>query len=154
LGDKRYGDKNMLIGQYDGKVTEKNQIAFPKKFREELGETLIITKGLENYLIVVSEKNWSTLLEGTEGRPFTNKSAREVQRFLLGNATQVELDSKGRFVLPEFLRNYAHISEEVIYAGIQRFVEIWNRKDWDEHQKQLAGSISSIAERLAKKDDE
>ena len=79
----------MLIGQYDGKIGEKHQVALPKKFREELGDKLIITKGFENCLIVVSEENWKTLLEGTEGRPFIDKDARELQRFLLGNATYV-----------------------------------------------------------------
>lgn len=138
----------MLIGQFEGKVSEKFQTAFPKKFREELGDKLIVTKGLENYLIVVSEENWKTLLEGTEGKPFTNKSSRELQRFLLGNATIVELDSKGRFVLPEFLRIYAGITEEVIYAGIDRFVEMWSKQHWEEHQKELAKNISWVAEKL------
>ncbi|HEX8965113.1 MAG TPA: division/cell wall cluster transcriptional repressor MraZ [Patescibacteria group bacterium] len=139
----------MLIGQFEGKVAEKHQIAFPKKFREILGDTLVITKGLEQNIIVVSEKNWKTLLEGTEGKPFTNKNARELQRYLLGNATYVELDSKGRFVLPEFLREYAQIETEVIYAGIERFVEIWDKKKWEEHQKQLAETIVSVAEKLS-----
>ena len=138
----------MLIGQYDGKIGEKHQVALPKKFREKLGDKLIITKGFENCLIVVSEENWKTLLEGTEGKPFTNKNTRELQRFLLGNATYVELDTKGRFVLSEFLREYAFLKEEVIFAGIQRFVEIWDKAEWTKHQEELSKNISSIAERL------
>lgn len=144
----------MLIGQYEAKVNAKFQIAFPKKFREILGDKLVITKGLDNYLIVVSEANWKTLLEGTEGRPFTNRSARQTQRFLLGNAMYVELDNQGRFVLPEYLRKYAHIFNEVICAGIQRFVEIWDKKQWEEQQKHLSENISSIAERLQEAEHE
>src|SRR5258708_3555757 len=128
----------MLIGQFDGKVSEKHQISLPKKFREVLGEKLIVTKGFEHCLIVVSEENWKILLEGTEGRPFTSKNTRELQRFLLGNATYVELDSKGRFVLPEFLRRFAKLEEDVIFAGIQRFVEIWDKDSWEAHQTELA----------------
>lgn len=139
----------MLIGQFAGTITEKFQTAFPKKFREILGDRLILTKGFEQYLIAISEANWKTLLEGTEGKPITNKSSRELQRFLLGNATIVELDSKGRFVLPEFLREYARIGNEIIYAGIDRFVEIWNKTQWEEHQKELSNNIVSIAERLS-----
>lgn len=139
----------MLIGQYEGRISEKYQAAFPKKFREELGEKLIITKGFEDCLIIVSEENWKTLLEGTEGKPFTNKSARELQRYLLGNAVYVELDSKGRFVLSEFLRNFAGIKNDIVFVGIQRFVEVWDKQAWDGHQKELAGNIESIAERLA-----
>ena len=139
----------MLIGQYEGKIGEKHQAALPKKFREELGDKLIITKGFENCLIIVSEENWKTLLEGTEGKPFTNKSTRELQRFLLGNANYIELDAKGRFVLPEYLRKFAHINTDIIFAGIQRFVEIWDKKHWEEHQEGLTKDIGSIAEKLS-----
>lgn len=139
----------MLIGQYEGKVGEKKQVSFPKKFRDGLGDRLIVTKGLEQCLIVVSEANWQTLLEGTEGEPFTKKPTREMQRFLLGNASEVELDSKGRFVLPEYLRSYAGISEDIVFAGIQRFVEIWDKTAWEKEQEKLSGSIESISERLS-----
>jgi len=114
-----------------------------------LGEKLIVTKGFENCLIIVSEENWKTLLEGTEGKPFTSKATRELQRFLLGNASYVELDQKGRFVIPDYLRVFAHIDEEVIFVGIQRFVEIWDKKSWEEHQKELSGKIETIAEKLS-----
>src|ERR1700752_1547435 len=103
----------MILGQYESTIGEKHQAGLPQKFRDELGEKLIVTKGFENCLIVVSEKNWQTLLEGTEGKPFTSKSTRELQRFLLGNATDVVLDTKGRFVIPEYLRDFAHLEQDV-----------------------------------------
>ncbi len=138
----------MLIGQFDAKITEKHQAALPKKFRNELGDKLIITKGFENCLIIVSVESWKTLLEGSEGKPFTNKNSRELQRFLLGNAVDIELDPKGRFVLPEFLRNHAKIKTDIIFAGIQRFVEIWDKNQWEAHQNELTENIVSITERL------
>lgn len=138
----------MLIGQYESKIGEKHQASLPKKFRDVLGDKLIITKGFENCLIIVSVENWKTLLEGTEGRPFTNKNTRELQRFLLGNATDIELDSKGRFVVPEYLRKFASIDSEIIFAGIQRFVEVWDKETWEKHQVELTKSIGDIAERL------
>lgn len=139
----------MVIGQYEGKVGEKHQVSFPKKFREELGDQLIVTKGLESCLIVVSKGSWKTLLEGTDGQPFTKAPIRGMQRFLLGNASEIALDSKGRFVLPDYLRDYAHISGEIIFAGIQRFVEMWEKTAWEKEQQQLSGNIESISERLA-----
>jgi MraZ protein len=139
----------MLIGQYDARISEKHQVALPKKFRQVLGEKLIITKGFEKCLIIVSEENWKTLLEGTEGKPFTNKNSRELQRFLLGNAVDIELDAKGRFVIPEFLRNHATLKTEIIFAGIQKFVEIWDNATWTEHQKSLSETITSIAQKLS-----
>jgi len=138
----------MLIGQYEGKISEKHQIAFPKRFRKELGNRLIITKGLDKCLIIVSEKNWETLLEGTEGKPFINQNAREVQRYILGNAAFVELDAKGRFILPEFLKKYAQVVENVIFAGIQRYVEMWDAENWQKHQSSLTERITTISEKL------
>ena len=138
----------MLLGRYDSKIGSKFQISFPKKFRKEMRDKLIFTKGLENCLIVVSEKDWKTLLEGTEGLPFTQRSTRKIQRFLLGNAQEVELDSKGRCVIPQYLREYAQIHEEIVCAGIERFVEIWDKKTWEEEQKSLTGNIETIAEKL------
>ena len=138
----------MLIGQYEGTVSEKKQVAFPKKFRALLGNTIVITKGFDGNLVIVSEKGWETLLEGTARIPFTNKTARETQRYLLGNASVVELDNKGRFVLPEYLREYAGISKEIVFAGINRFVEVWDKRKWNEAQKVLADNIVSITEKL------
>lgn len=138
----------MLLGQYDGKVGAKSRVAFPKKFRNILGDKLIITFGYENSLIVVSEDGWKALLEGTEGKPFTFGAARETQRFLLGGATQISLDSKGRFILPAYLREYGKIKDEIIFLGISRFVEIWDKNLWQEYQQNLKNNIAVIAQKL------
>lgn len=138
----------MLIGQYEGKVGAKGRTAFPKRFREELGDKLIITFGYENSLIVVSEENWRSLLEGTEGKPFIQSEARETQRFLLGGAVSVELDSKGRFILPSFLREFAGIEAEIIFLGISRYVEIWDKTRWIGYRKNLENNIERISQKL------
>ena len=143
----------MLIGQAGSKIDEKNRIAFPKKFRAELGEKLIVTQGFESSLIVVSTKSWKALLEGTAGQPFTNKETRETQRFLLGNAVEVELDEKGRFILPEHLKTYAQISSEVICLGISRYVEIWDKNKWDEHNQELIKNIEPITKKLSENNE-
>ncbi len=138
----------MVIGQYTGTIGEKYQVAIPKKFREVLGDKLIITKGFEGCLIAVAENNWKPMLEDIEGRPFTDKVSREKQRFILGNASLVELDTKGRFVLPEYLRKYAEITNDIIYVGIERFFEIWDKDKWDKQQTSLAENIEMITEKL------
>ena len=147
------GGRNMLLGQYEGKVGAKGRAAFPKKFRETLGDKLIITFGYENSLIVVSEQNWHSLLEGTEGKPFIQSEARETQRFLLGGAVEVELDSKGRFILPSFLRQFAGIKEEIIFLGISRYVEIWDKEHWIEYRKNLENNIERISQKLVEKEN-
>lgn len=140
--------QDMLLGQYEGVVGEKNRVAFPKKFREILGEKLIITQGYENSLIIVSEEGWKSLLEGTEGKPFIQKAARETQRFLLGGATDIRLDSKGRFIIPAYLRDFAKIKNEVIFLGISRFVELWDKARWEEYRKNLEKDIEKISQKL------
>jgi MraZ protein len=144
----------MLLGQYDGKVDAKGRTAFPKKFREVLGDKLIITLGYENSLIVVSEENWRALLEGTEGRPFIESETRETQRFLLGGASGIELDGKGRFVLPAYIREFAGVEDDVVFIGLSRYVEIWDKKKWLLYRKGLEKNIDSISKRLIKKEGE
>ncbi|MCL6096476.1 MAG: division/cell wall cluster transcriptional repressor MraZ [Patescibacteria group bacterium] len=138
----------MLIGQYEGKFGAKNRIALPKKFREVLGDKLIITLGYENSLIVVSEKGWKALLEGTEGKPFIQSETRETQRFLLGGASNVELDSKGRFIIPSYLRDFAKIKTDVVFLGLSRYVEIWDKQEWGEYRQNLEKNIDRISQRL------
>ena len=142
----------MLIGQYEGRLGAKGRIAFPSKFRKELGDKLIITLGYENSLIVVSEKNWKTLLQGTAGKPFIQSETRETQRFLLGGAVEVELDSKGRFIIPLFLRQFAKIKSEVVFIGLSTYVEIWNQDIWKLYRKNLEKKIDRISQRLVEKD--
>ncbi len=145
--------QDMLIGQYEGKLGAKSRIALPKKFREILGDNLIITLGYENSLIVVSEKGWKALLEGTEGKPFIQSETRETQRFLLGGASNVELDSKGRFVIPSYLRDFAKIKGDVIFLGLSRYVEIWDKESWNEYRVNLEKNIDRISQRLVDKEE-
>jgi MraZ protein len=138
----------MLLGEFEARIDTKGRVAFPSKFRKSLGDQLIITKGYEQTLIIVSEKNWQTLLEGTEGKPLIQAETREVQRFLLGGASDVELDGKGRFLLPSYLREFAVIGQEIVFLGLSRYIEVWSRERWDEHKKILEQNIGRISEKL------
>jgi MraZ protein len=140
----------MLSGQVDGKVTKKFQVAFPKAFREELGTSLIITKSIDRCLLVVRAENWETLLEGTKGQPFLDKATRELQRYLFGSATTVRLDDQGRFILPSYLRDYAKIEQNIVFVGVQRYVEIWDEKSWITHQESIAKSVELLTINLSK----
>lgn len=142
-------EKNMLLGQYEGKVGAKGRLAFPKKLREILGDKLIITRGYENSLIIVSEEGWKALLEGTEGKPFIQSETRETQRFILGGATFVELDSKGRFIIPSYLRGFAEIKDEVVFLGLSRYVEVWDLGRWESYRQNLEKNIDRISQKLS-----
>ena len=149
---KRQAGNRMLLGQFEGIVGEKSRVALPKKLREIIGSKLIITLGYENSLIIVSEEGWKALLEGTEGRPFIEKPARETQRYLLGGATFVELDAKGRFIIPDYLRRFAKIKGEVVFLGLSRYVELWDKKIWESYRLDLEKNIDKISDKLINKE--
>ncbi|HXS14998.1 MAG TPA: division/cell wall cluster transcriptional repressor MraZ [Candidatus Saccharimonadales bacterium] len=138
----------MLIGQFDSKVSVKHQVAFPKKFREVLGDKLIITKGFETSLLVIAESQWATVLEDIEKSSVTRASARETKRFLLGGAAFVDLDDKGRFIVPDYLREFASLEEEIVFIGQDTYAEIWDKKHWNDYNQELAKNISEIAEKV------
>lgn len=122
----------MLIGQQVAKVGPKNRISVPKKFREELGNNLILSYGYEGCLILLSSKSWRKLIKEAIAGPLTSKNVRDEARFLLSGAEEVELDGQGRFVLPEHLKNYARIKEDVCFVGLLRWVEVWAAEIWDQ----------------------
>lgn len=142
----------MLIGQYHVKISPKGRTALPKRFREELGDNLVITVGYEKSLMLVSAKDWQSLVEATKDKPFILNSARDTNRFLLGEASEVELDEQGRFIIPSYLRDYAKVGEEVVFLGLSKYVEVWDQKAWEEYQKYLNENIGEIAEKLGKTD--
>jgi len=139
----------MLIGQYRTKVSPKGRLAFPKRFREVLGDNLVVTVGYENSLMVVSSKDYKSLIESTESQPIILNSARDTNRFLLGEATEIDLDEQGRCVLPSYLRSHAKIGEEAVFLGLNKYVEVWDKQVWEEYQKYLKENINNIAEKLS-----
>lgn len=138
----------MLIGQYEAHLTSKSQISFPKKFRIELGEEIIITKGLESCLVIVSKKNYKALLAGSEKKSYLDQETREMQRYILGNAYEAKLDAKGRFIMPDFLKEYAHLQGNIVFAGIMKYVEVWDKSLWEDNQKFISVRIPTITKQL------
>jgi MraZ protein len=140
----------MLIGQVDNKLDDKNRLSFPKRFRRVLGDRLIITANMEGSLLVVSAKRFNTLLEGTENKPFIDRAVRETQRFLLGMASEIELDEKGRFILPAHLKEYSGIEREAVFVGIYNRVEVWDKVRFEKYNSEhLTKNIAEIAQKLS-----
>jgi len=138
----------MLIGEYQNKIGEKNRIALPKKFREILGNKVIVTKGYEQCLIVVSLNQWEEIIKPITQKPFTLSPVRDTSRFIIGSAYEADLDNQGRFVISQVLKEYASLKEEVSFLGLLNWVEIWDKNNWDERKEYIAKNSSSIAEQL------
>ena len=140
----------MLIGEYTNKLGEKNRLALPKKFREILGNKVIVTRGYEECLIIINSKQWDKLLSVFSDKAFTNSPVRDTRRFLIGGACEVEHDKQGRFVLPNNLKEFASISKEVVFVGLIDWVEIWDKDNWIERMKIVKKNASKIADELQK----
>ncbi len=142
----------MLLGEYDHTLDEKNRLTLPAKLREELGDEVVITRGLDGCLSVYSKASFE-ILAGRVGTldPFRPET-RTMQRYFFTGAPPVELDRQGRMVVPARLLEQAGIGREVTVAGVYDHLEIWDRAAWREQLLQAEGSAEDVAERLANRD--
>ena len=134
----------MLIGEYFPSLDSKGRVNFPSRLREDLGESFIITKGLDNCLFVYKNSDWNELSEKTKQLP-TSK-ARKIQRFLFAGACEVTPDKQGRISIPQNLREYADLKEEIAIVGVSVRAEIWNLRRWNESNEELTSE--SVAEAM------
>lgn len=121
----------MLLGEYNHNVDDKGRISVPAKFREDLGSSFIVTKGLDNCLFIYSKNEWTTFETKLKDLPLTNPNARNFIRFFFSGATECELDKQGRIILPQNLREYAGLNKDVAIIGVATRVEIWDREKWN-----------------------
>lgn len=140
----------MIIGEYKSRVGEKKRIAIPKKFRNELGDKLILTRGYENCLVLVSEQQWKVIASEVINGSFINRDIRDTSRFLVGSAMEVEPDSQGRIVIPQPLFSHAKLSEEVTFLGLVNWIEIWEVEEWKKRLEYLESNGDKIAQELTK----
>ncbi len=140
----------MLIGEYKSRVGEKKRVSLPKKFRDELGENLILTRGYENALIIVNEKLWRKVATEVIDGSFINKDIRDTSRFLVGGAKEINLDEQGRFVIADTLLEYANIKKDIVFIGLINWVEIWDKDRWQERVQYLQEHGEEIAQEIDK----
>lgn len=139
----------MFYGEYQHSVDPKGRVIMPAKFREELGEKFIITKGLDNCLFVYSMPEWSNLEAKLKALPLANKDARAFVRFFFAGASECEVDKQGRILISQNLREYASLDREIYIIGVSTRVEIWNADKWKNYSNDENVSAESIAEKMA-----
>lgn len=140
----------MLLGSYDSRLTDKNRLAVPKKLRSELDESLILARGYEGCVLLLDEKRWLALLQIISHEPILNISVRDTYRFIIAGAYEIDLDSQGRLVLPQALKDYGGLEEEVVFLGMKDWIEIWGKNQWDAKLIEITKSAVDIADRLTK----
>lgn len=141
----------MLIGSYIGNLGEKHRSAIPKKFLVEIGEKLVIAKWYDGCLILVNVKFWEKILARlTAGTVGLKLGVREIERFILGSAFEVEPDNQGRIVIPEILVKYAELTKDLIYVGLINRLEIWDKQIWDKKSEELSKTTKEFIEGIEK----
>ena len=121
----------MLLGEYRHNVDTKGRVSVPSKFRADLGQSFVVTKGLDNCLFVYSKKEWETFENKLKEPPLTHNDARSFMRFFFAGATECEVDKQGRINIPQVLREYAGIKKDVVIVGVSTRAEIWDSSNWD-----------------------
>lgn len=137
----------MFIGEYQHGLDPKNRIIVPAKLREGLGNTFVITKGLDGCLYAYPLDGWKILEEKLKTLPLTNKDARAFVRFFFSGACEVELDKQGRGLIPQNLKEYAGIEKDIVSIGVLTRVEIWSKEKWSEYNESNI-DFDSIAEKM------
>jgi len=121
----------MFLGAYEYKIDEKGRIPLPPKFREQLREGLILSQGLEKYIAAYPIPEWNKIAEKLATLPPTRSKARRMNRFTFATAFDIEIDGQGRIMLPSRLREHAEIKESVIVAGVNNYLEVWSKENWE-----------------------
>ena len=123
----------MFIGEYSHTIDAKGRLIVPSKFREQLGDEFVVTKGLDGCLFVYENSEWKSFEEKLHALPLTNANARKFSRFFMAGAAPCEMDKQGRTLIPVTLREFAQMKKEVVLTGMADRIEIWSKEKWIEN---------------------
>ncbi len=138
----------MLIGEYKHTIDAKKRLAVPAKLRKEIGRGAVLTRGLDNSLALYPAKEWQKMVEKLNQLPTGKLDARGFNRIILAGAVPVEIDSLGRILIPDYLKDYAGLKKNVVIAGIYNRLEIWDEEKWEAYKKRMEAEVGDMAERL------
>src|SRR3989344_3443189 len=126
----------MFIGEYTHPVDEKNRFSLPAKFRAALGRRIVVTRGKDHCLFLYPHRTWVQISQEVKKLGHVESDQRYA-RFTFSGASLIEIDSIGRILVPEFLREFADLKNPVVITGVHDRVEIWNEKHWAIYRKRL-----------------
>ena len=121
----------MFMGEYNHTIDAKGRLIVPSKFRETLGDTFVVTRGLDGCLFVYDNEEWGIFEEKLKSLPITNKEARQFVRFFLAGAAEVEVDKQGRILVPNVLREFGELNKDVVLIGVASRIEIWSKERFE-----------------------
>ena len=137
--------KNMgFISEFNHTVDPKGRMIIPVKYRSVLGNTFVITKGIDKCLYFYPQEEWAKMEKKLEAIPLSSAKGRKFVRFLSGGATEVDMDAQGRILLPAYLREFASIKKDVVMTGTVGHIELWAKEKFDEITDEM--SSEDVAE--------
>ncbi len=136
------------MGEYQHNVDAKGRLIVPAKFREDLGDVFVLTRGLDQCLFGYPMDEWKVIEEKIKSLPMTKKDARAFARFFFSGATECEIDKQGRINIPSTLRQYGKLEKECVVLGVSNRIEIWNKEIWENYFAESEESFAEIAENL------
>lgn len=144
----KVGYKIMLIGEYRHTVDSKKRISLPSKFRSEVGEQVVLTRGLDNCIFVYPVDAWKEISQKLSELSIGQADSRGFNRFMLAGAVEANIDGSGRILIPDFLKEFADIDDSVVLAGVHNRIEIWNEERWDDYKDSIESKADVLAEKL------
>ncbi|MCC7500623.1 division/cell wall cluster transcriptional repressor MraZ [Candidatus Nomurabacteria bacterium] len=138
----------MLIGEYQHTLDSKKRLSLPAKFRKEVGRKVVVTRGLDSCLFMFPQKSWERIAQKLAELPVGQADTRGLSRFILAGAVETEVDSAGRILIPEYLKDFADLKSRVVLAGVSDRVEIWNDKTWEEYKRRIERGADQMAQTL------
>jgi len=138
----------MLIGSYIHQFDEKKRFSIPSKWRVDLGKKVVVTSGLDKSLFIFSLKEWGKIAEKISCLSFTNKEVRSFTRFILANASDVEIDAAGRILLTDNLKKFAGINSKIVLVGMHNRIELWDENIWERYSKINDDKADELAAKL------
>lgn len=139
----------MFIGEYTHTIDDKKRLAMPKKIASELGKKIVMTRGLDGALFIYPLKTWGKIAERLQELSFTSADSRGFNRFMLSGAAEVEVDSAGRILIPDYLKAFAGLKAKVVVAGVSDRVEVWDEEKWSNYKATIERDADKLAEKLA-----
>jgi MraZ protein len=139
----------MFIGQHQHSIDEKGRLQLPVKWRSKLADSgAVITKGFDGSLTVYPMAIWQGIAEKLAALPQSQREVRAYVRLILASAVDVELDNSGRVIIPQYLRQYAHLGKQTILAGLNDRIEVWDSQTWESYQQNIDQESTDFQETL------
>ncbi|MEK7658594.1 MAG: division/cell wall cluster transcriptional repressor MraZ [Patescibacteria group bacterium] len=138
----------MLIGQYEHTIDNKKRLALPAKFRGELGDKVIITRGIDGCLFVYTQDAWKIESGKWSSLTISEAGARSFARMMLAGAMEVALDKLGRILVPDYLKEYAGLKKNITICGLSNRLEIWDSAKWEIYKKKAEKEVDEIVSKL------